>query len=363
VKRRITRFSRLVFVQESSMEQLRERARRLHLVFVATGMLALAVGAGTSQAGPADVPVQGTPGAGAPLDEIDGDDPAEGLEEHCPARLKHLEICEHDDHESDHLESEPQEDFQPYGASDSRKAEPDTHGHPHPQRGAATDHASGKTRGLTTIDQTIAGTGHPDDGFQTLELAGGESRIVREELAKAKRGRAARRRSLLYVAQTTDWQLADEESPSRVEFLDIAANEPFPNTVSAAWRPQEAFGAYAVEQSVRQINEFADASPLRARGGSQAAMDMILMTGDQADNQQLNETDWVVRLLEGGPLDPNSGTDPSSCPAGQEPTGQTADPELYAGVQDYDDYFEGQQFYDPDQPMARSTRIGPSTRG
>ena len=118
---------------------------------------------------------------------------------------------------------------------------------------------------------------------------------------------------------------------ARVEFLDIAANEPFPGTVSAAWRPQEAFGAYAIEQSVRQINEFADASPVKQRG-ARAAMDMVLMTGDQADNQQLNETDWVVRLLEGGPVDPNSGTDPSTCPAGLQPTGQTADPELYAGV-------------------------------
>ena len=330
------------------MRQLRVRASRLKLVFIATGTLALAVG--TSQAGSADLPVEDLRGVGSPLDEVVGGDPAGNVEEHCPAKLERLEICEHDDHEG-----EPQQDFQPYGGSGSSKAGPDKHGHPHPhpdpQRGAATDHASGKTRGLTTIDQTIAGIGDPDDGFQTLERAGGESRIVREELAKAKRGRATRRRSLLYVAQTTDWQLVDEESPSRVEFVDIAANEPFPNAVSAAWRPQEAFGAYAVEQSVRQINEFADASPLRARGGSQAAMDMILMTGDQADNQQLNETDWVVRLLEGGPLDPNSGTDPESCPASQQPRGQTADPELYAGVQDYDDYFEGKQFYDPDQPI------------
>jgi metallophosphoesterase (TIGR03767 family) len=75
------------------------------------------------------------------------------------------------------------------------------------------------------------------------------------------------------------------------------------------------------------------------------------MTGDQADNQQLNETEWVLRLLDGGTLDPNSGTDPSSCPPLMTPSGQTADPALYAGVQDYDDYVEGQQFYDPDQPV------------
>jgi len=332
------------------MGHLREHASRLRLVGIATGTLALAVGAGASQAGAGN----STAEAGLPTpDELIGEDPAEPLPEHCPPRLERLELCEHDDHED-----EPQQDFRPYKGSDSRGAkshasgsEVHTHGHsPAPRRGA-TDHASGRTKGLSTLDQTIAGTGDPDEGFQALELADGERRIVREELAKAKRGRVNRRRSLLYVAQTTDWQLADEESPGRVEFLDIAANPPFPSTVSAAWRPQEAFGAYAVEQSVRQINEFASASPVPHRGGSQAAMDMVLMTGDQADNQQLNETDWVVRLLEGGSLDPNSGTDPSSCPLGQQPTGQTADPELYAGVQDYDDYLEGQQFYDPDQPI------------
>jgi len=327
---------------------------RLRLVVIATATLALAVGSGTSQAGAGDSPV----GTQPPdvQDVLDGDQqPAP--DEQCPNRLERLGVCEQHDnehdneHEDDHEhddEPQPQADFQPY--SGSEKARPGSRDHAELHAAGATDHAHGKTRGLTTLDQTIEG-GDPDDGFQTLKRGPGEPRIVREDLAKAKPGRAKRRRSLLYAAQTTDWQLVDEESPSRVEFLDIAANEPFPNTVSAAWRPQEAFGAYAVEQSVQQINEFADVSPLRARGGSRAAMDMVLMTGDQADNQQLNETDWVVRLLEGGLLDPNSGTDPSSCPPGQQPIGQTADPELYAGVQDYDDYVEGQQFYDPDQPI------------
>ena len=32
-----------------------------------------------------------------------------------------------------------------------------------------------------------------------------------------------------------------------------------------------------------------------------------LMTGDQPDNQQLNEARWFVRLLDGGRLRPDSG--------------------------------------------------------
>ena len=303
------------------------------------------------------------------LDRVEAANPAraERLEEllregRCPDRLAGLGLCR-----QGHHDGEPQADFVPFEADSRRERSQGhpaaQHGHEHPHTQGASDHAVGATFGKTTLEATIQGTGDPDDGFQTLMLGDGEPRILREELAEAKPGRAERRRSLAYIGQTTDWQLADEESPSRVEFLDIAANPPFPSTVSAAWRPQEALGAAAIEQSVRQLNRFAGAGPVRHLGDKRAAMDMVLMTGDQADNQQLNETDWVVRLLEGGPIDPNSGVDPAACPRGQQPSGQTADPDLYAGVQDYDDYVEGQQFYDPDEPAGPKYSDWPSYPG
>lgn len=324
-------------------ERPRPRGGRRVVVLAATLVLALSIGVGASQARLGDE-LSGVESA-LPLENEERD-----AHEHCPRLALRLGLCREDDHAD-----EPQADFVPYGGEPAGRGRgaATTHAHgdgsPHTHAPRAA-HAEGETLGRTTLEQTIAGTGDPAEGFQTLELADGETRIVRTELAEPQKNRAKRRRSLLYFAQTTDWQLADEESPARVEFLDITANPPFPNALSAAWRPQEALGAHAVEQSVRQINQFADESPLRHRNGGRAAMDMVLMTGDQADNQHLNETDWVVRLLEGGPIDPNSGTDPSSCPAGQQPSGQTADPDLYAGVQDYDDYIEGQQFYDPDDP-------------
>lgn len=333
---------------------------RLRVLLVALVCLAVAVGAGVAQAGVGPGPDRD--GLDEALDRLNGDrgeearppedDGEHAQPERCPKALEELKAC----HE--HLQ-DPQTDFKPFDGDaptsgrERAKAHRRGHGHPHTRaaRGAVgRPHATGRMAGKTTLDQTIEGHGNPESGFQHLHLAGGETRVVREELAKAKKRRAERRRSLLYVGQTTDWQLVDEESPARVEFLDLAANAPFPSTVNAAWRPQEALGPAAVEQSVRQLNRFADTAPVPDRNGRYAAMDFVLMTGDQADNQQLNETDWVVRLLEGGPLDPNSGTDPASCPPGLRPSGQTADPELYAGVQDYDDYIEGQQFYDPDEP-------------
>ena len=87
-------------------------------------------------------------------------------------------------------------------------------------------------------------------------------------------------------------------------------------------------------------------------------MDFTIDTGDSADSQQLNETEWVRTLLEGGTLDPNSGIEPdrlhaSALPAVGVPG--AAEAARYTGVQDYDDYVEGTSpdFYDPDDAARR----------
>src|SRR5687767_1715494 len=105
--------------------------------------------------------------------------------------------------------------------------------------------------GKTTLDQTITG-GDPAEAFQFLRVGPGEPYAVRSELLEPKEGRGRRRVSLAYFGQITDFQLADEESPLRVEFLD-----PDPSaTASAAWRPQEAFVVHEVDQSIRAMNRF-----------------------------------------------------------------------------------------------------------
>jgi Calcineurin-like phosphoesterase len=106
---------------------------------------------------------------------------------------------------------------------------------------------------------------------------------------------------------------------------------------------------------IRQIDAFSGASPVASGDGSRAAMSFAIDTGDSADSQQLNETEWVRTLLEGGTLDPNSGIDPAGyshplCPALGVPG--AAEAARYTGVQDYGDYAEGLNpyFYDPDEP-------------
>ena len=71
----------------------------------------------------------------------------------------------------------------------------------------------------TTAHATIGGDAAAP--YSRLKLLPGWKRVVRDDLALPRSGRLARRRSLLYFAQLTDFQLADEESPARAEVLDI----------------------------------------------------------------------------------------------------------------------------------------------
>ena len=110
--------------------------------------------------------------------------------------------------------------------------------------------------GHTTEDHTTqAGPPiFPGSSFETLVEGPGAARVVRTlPTTSALAGRIDRRRSLAYFAQLTDFQLADEESPARVEFADRGAG--------SAFRPQEAFNPWAIDYSFRQLNQFTPASP------------------------------------------------------------------------------------------------------
>jgi metallophosphoesterase (TIGR03767 family) len=226
--------------------------------------------------------------------------------------------------------------------------------------GTAWSQARSDTDGKTSLEQRIVG-GSSQGRFRTLSSAPGEPYVVRQDgLGTAGSGRESRRRSLIYFSQLTDFQLADEESPARVEFLD---GDPT-GTASAAFRPWEGLMPQTVNAAIHQVNGFAGASPVAAGDGSRAKMAMALTTGDSADNMSRDETQWVVKLLEGGRLDPNSGTsDPSKwdpfCQA-MAAAGRLdpAEAPRYTGVQDENDYFEGSDpvFYDPNDP--RGTRYG-----
>ena len=212
--------------------------------------------------------------------------------------------------------------------------------------------APSDVEGQTTAQQRIV-PGVPG-AYRFLQLGPGEGYTVRQELGAAGASRAEDRTSLVYFGQLSDFQLADEESPARVEIIDPLStplNLPF----GSAWRPWEALEPQISDAMIRQLNQFTAASPVADGSGGYRAMDLTINTGDSADSQQLNETQWVRTLLEGGPLNPNSGVNKATyfhllCPNLLVPGG--AEAARYTGIQDYDDYFEGTfpEFYDPDSP-------------
>jgi metallophosphoesterase (TIGR03767 family) len=213
--------------------------------------------------------------------------------------------------------------------------------------------------GFTTVERSVVAGGPLDAGkprFLTLQQGSGWARVVRELVpGQAQAGREARRRSLAYFAQLTDFQLADEESPARVEFADSLA--------SGAWRPQEALGPFTVDAAFRQLDRFTTASPVAQAGGARASMDLALSTGDNADSMQYNENVWVRQLLEGGqPLSPNSGvkSNYNECSSISDAAltlrdffGEPNEP-IYTGVQDFrDQSADTRSFYDPNQPQGQ----------
>jgi metallophosphoesterase (TIGR03767 family) len=213
---------------------------------------------------------------------------------------------------------------------------------------SAADAATPNTLGKTTVQQRIVPAG--SGAFVNLTLGPGEPYAVRQDLVAGDSKRAKKRRSLAYFGQLSDFQLADEESPGRVEFIDPPNGTQFP--FSAAWRPWEALEPQIDDAAIRQLNTFTGASPIAQGNGARRKMDFTIDTGDSADSQQLNETEWVRTLLEGGALNPNSGIDPTGyvhqlCPPVGVPG--AAEAARYTGVQDFRDYVEGTQpsFYDP----------------
>src|SRR3954452_4919436 len=147
-------------------------------------------------------------------------------------------------------------------------------------------HLSTEVEGHTTADETICAkdpasagclpaSARDKTGYYGLKTGPGQPYEVRELNAGAPiadPGRAQRRSSLLYLSHLTDFQLADEESPARVEFLDPTSDRDPSHFAESAWRPQEGLHPQMVDRMIHQVNEFAAASPVPQGNGSRAQM-------------------------------------------------------------------------------------------
>jgi metallophosphoesterase (TIGR03767 family) len=124
--------------------------------------------------------------------------------------------------------------------------------------------------------------------------------MVRGELARRSENPTPRR-SLLFLVQLTDLQLADAQSPGRFEFFEYLRGRTGVHAYVPAQRPQELLGPWACDVMASTI------ASLRESPDTGAPLGLALCTGDNLDNAQLNELTWYLALLSGGAVDPASG--------------------------------------------------------
>ncbi|MEA2444638.1 MAG: hypothetical protein QOJ12_1930 [Thermoleophilales bacterium] len=216
--------------------------------------------------------------------------------------------------------------------------------------------ATGAPRDTTV--RTIQDT----DGDNLLEFAPGEPHCVfslgigSPQDCATERLTSGKPRSILNFLQLTDFQIVDEESPARVEAVDTTQRAPGLNPFSAAYRPQETLTTQVTEAMVRQARN--TTSPVTG-----ARLDLTMLTGDNADSQQFNETRWFVDILDGttGPgnpdpeMDARPGADRKIVPdSGVESLADTCGPSYtdngspYDGVRDNGRPGQDAGYYEPD---------------
>ncbi|MEV7872570.1 TIGR03767 family metallophosphoesterase [Streptomyces sp. NPDC088124] len=153
----------------------------------------------------------------------------------------------------------------------------------------------------TTLD-TVATPRDTAAAFRRLGDGPGWRRVVREQLAAPRAGRAGRRTVLSSFVQLTDLHLVDVQHPVRTEYLR--------SQQLSGWRPQEALTVPGAVALIEQINA------LRTGPATGAPLSFAVTTGDNTDNNSHAELDWFLTVMSGGRVTPNTG-----------------DPRRYEGVQ------------------------------
>ncbi|MFJ6831871.1 TIGR03767 family metallophosphoesterase [Streptomyces sp. NPDC091209] len=156
-----------------------------------------------------------------------------------------------------------------------------------------------------TRGTTLSGVAAPHSGsagYRRLGDGAGWKRVVREELAAGKAGRADRRTALAAFVQLTDLHLIDAQHPLRLEY-QRAQNK-------GAWRPQETLTVAGAVSLVERVNS------LHGAPVTGSPLHFVMTTGDNTDNNSKTELEWFLKIMSGGRISPNSG-----------------DPRHYEGVQ------------------------------
>lgn len=122
------------------------------------------------------------------------------------------------------------------------------------------------------------------EGYGALEKVDGETGLVDDTLLPSSGSSVGKsgRKSIAFIAQLSDFQLVDDESPTRLGKFDTP-------TAPGAARPAESMIGLAVSGMHRTLGKIAKSRPF----------DFEIVTGDCADSAQENEIGWFVDLMDG----------------------------------------------------------------
>ncbi|MFD9000352.1 TIGR03767 family metallophosphoesterase [Streptomyces sp. NPDC059582] len=179
------------------------------------------------------------------------------------------------------------------------QAAPATHAPAASSRAVTSAPLAPYTRGTTLATVAAART---SSNYRRLGDGPGWQRVVRDDLAAPKAGRAERRTALAAFVQLTDLHLIDSQHPLRLEF--------FRSADVARWRPHEALTVHGAVSLVERVNA------LRGAPVTGSPLHFAMTTGDNTDNNARTELEWFLTVMSGGRITPDSG-----------------DPRHYEGVQ------------------------------
>jgi len=151
-------------------------------------------------------------------------------------------------------------------------------------------HTAGTT--LESVAARVSAT-----GYTRLKAGPGWPLVVRSELAGAKSGRDDTKDALACFVQFTDVHVVDDESPVRFEYV-----HPF---TGSAYRPHEILSTQGTSSLVRRVNSLVaggNGGPFTGR-----PYDCMVSTGDNTDNHEHVELDWLMASFNGGTITPSTG--------------------------------------------------------
>lgn len=152
----------------------------------------------------------------------------------------------------------------------------------------------------TTLDRTIVRL--LASGYSTLGYRPGEPHELHPDNPVA-RDPSSPRRALVAFAQLTDVHLVDAQSPLRVEWID-RFESCLRLGVGGSQRPQETMTTQVLSAMVRALNDV----QMRRVAAGEPPLAFAVSTGDNTDNQHLDELRWFIGGLDGtSALTPNSG--------------------------------------------------------